>query len=197
MTSRPSTLKMNKNMTIIPNRPCEDPLFVSDTCRITELTEVLTDLVAKPIASLIVGYSFEDIHKRHVRRLVEAKCLSDEARIVLQEYSGVSWVAESVTGYIPRDMALGVNVQHTPRQRLRYNTTEHGCTYGQFFELLIVRIDVYSNRLFLDYRSKHDETSGVIHNYRKPEISIPLTYFQDISLSGLDGFCACGGYHKL
>jgi hypothetical protein len=190
-----STQTVKNNGT--PNRLCEKNILYSDTCQISELTDVLTKVVAKPIASLIVAYSFENLRQRSVMRLLDAKCLSDEARIVLQEYSGVSWVAESVTGYIPREMAIGVNVNPALRAMLRYNTTEHGCTYGQFFELLIVRTDVHSNSLFLDYRSKNDETGGVIHKYRKPEISIPLAHFQDTSLSGLEGFCACGGYHTL
>lgn len=196
---------MNRNVTLTrivenndaPNRRCEKEIVMSDIIQITKLKCVLKEFVAKPIAALIVNYAFEDRYQRLVARVLDSECLTQEARVVLSEYAGVSWVAELVTGYIPRNMSLGVNVKPAMREMLRYNTTEYGCTYGQFFELLIVRVDRYSNTLFLDYRPKHDETSGVIHRYRKPEISIPLANFDDESFSGVDGFCACGGYHTL
>jgi hypothetical protein len=194
---------MNRNVTLTrtvknngpPNRLCEKNMIYTDICQISELTDVLTPVVAKPIASLIVAYSFENSHQRFGMRLLNEKYLSDEARNVLREYSGLSWVAESVIGHIPEEIGIGVNINPAARKMFGYNTTEHGCTYSRFYELLIVHIDVHSNSLFLDCMHKYDETDGIhiIHKYEKPEISIPLVHLQDISLSGLRGFCACGG----
>jgi hypothetical protein len=167
------------------------------SCEGKKLTAVLTEVFVKPIASLIVEYSLENMYQRTGMRLLKSKQLSDKARDVLHEYNGVSWVAESVITSLPGEMATGVNVNPALRAMLRYNTTEHGCTYGQFYELLIVHPDVHSNSLFLDYRSKKDETSGVIHKYNKLEISIPLEHFQDPSFSEVEGYCACGEYHTL
>jgi hypothetical protein len=71
---------MNSNVTLIqtvknngtPNRLCEKNILYSDTCQISELTDVLTKVVAKPIASLIVAYSFENLRQRSVMRLLDA-----------------------------------------------------------------------------------------------------------------------------
>jgi hypothetical protein len=168
-----------------------------DASGISTLTGIISDFVPNCISSLIAKYSFEDLDQRSLKVILDRKCFSDEARTVLREYTGVSWVAECVSGYTLGDsLNIGVNVNPAARKTLRYNVTPHGCVYAKFTELIIVRNDVYSKSLFLDYRSKH-EIEGVVRNYKNLEISIPVVQFQDDSLSKLKGFCSCGGYHVL
>jgi hypothetical protein len=171
-----------------------------DASKISTLTGILTDFVPRCVSSLIIKYSFEDLDQRSLMKILDMKYLSNEARSVIREYTGVSWVAECITGYIPvssfGEKNLGLNVNPSDRKALRYNITTHGCTYATFSELIIVRNDVYSNSLFLDYRSKHDIPS-VFRDYKNIEISIPVAQFQDDSLCKIKGFCSCGCYHVL
>jgi hypothetical protein len=102
-----------------------------DTCQISELIDVLTTVVIKPIASLIAAYSFENLHQRFGMRLSGEKYLSYDVRIVLHEYSGLSWVAESIIGRKRQEeTAIGANFQDTSLSGLR-----GFCACGRYYTL--------------------------------------------------------------